>query len=98
MEALDDKRGNGVQRTGLLNDLHEYHCRGNDHDRVNIGKHTLDQMAKRQALPAGDRTGDGRQHHGQADRQLAEEAAEQEYRNHDKEGDQFCSHNPSVLT
>ena len=58
MEALDDKRGNGVQRTGLLNDLHEYHCRGNDHDRVNIGKHAFDQMAQGKSLPARDRACD----------------------------------------
>ena len=76
MEALDDKRGNGVKRAGFLNDLHEDHRRGNDHDCVDIGKHTFDQVAKRKPLPAGDRAGDGRQHHRQADRQLAEEAAE----------------------
>lgn len=52
MELFDNDAGDRVQRPGLLNDLHEDHGGGNDHNGVNIGEHSLDQVPQRNPRPA----------------------------------------------
>lgn len=97
MELFDNDAGDRVQRPGLLNDLHEDHGGGNDHNGVNIGEHSLDQVPQRNPPSGHQSSGDGREHHGNADRQLAEEAPQQKHGDHCEEGNQFNTHQDTSM-
>jgi hypothetical protein len=92
METLYNCRANGVERSGFLNDAHKNHRRGYDQDRIHVREHALHEMYHGNSLPANQSTGDRSQHHGYADWQLAQEAAQQERSKHHDEGNQFDAH------